>query len=140
MIYHHALVAVDLSDDSKKVIEKAAQLAKEGVKITLMNIIEPIAFNLGGGVPMDIGQLQEEQKTLASDTINKNAQAVGLEAPIYVIFGSPKQEIHSFVKQNNCDLIVVGSHGRHGFALLLGSTTQELLQSSPCDLLSINLI
>ncbi|MDF0677841.1 MAG: universal stress protein [Nitrosomonas sp.] len=29
-------------------------------------------------------------------------------------------------EQENVDLIVVGSHGRHGFALLLGSTANSI--------------
>ena len=35
------------------------------------------------------------------------------------------------------DLIVVGSHGRHGFALLLGSTSTGVLRGAQCDVLAV---
>ena len=35
------------------------------------------------------------------------------------------------------DLIVVGSHGRHGIALLLGSTANGVLHGAPCDVLAV---
>ena len=35
------------------------------------------------------------------------------------------------------DLIVVGSHGRHGLALLLGSTASGVLHGAPCDVLAV---
>ena len=37
------------------------------------------------------------------------------------------------------DLIVVGSHGRHGLALLLGSTANDVLHGAPCDVLAVRL-
>jgi len=42
-------------------------------------------------------------------------------------------------KEQGCDLIVVGSHGRHGLALLLGSTSNDLLHGAPCDTLAVAL-
>jgi universal stress protein A len=41
--------------------------------------------------------------------------------------------------EQNCDVIVVGSHGRHGLALLLGSTANDLLHGAPCDVLAVRL-
>ena len=38
-----------------------------------------------------------------------------------------------------CDLIVVGSHSRHGLGLLVGSTTDSVLHSAGCDVLAIHL-
>ncbi|MEO1899758.1 MAG: universal stress protein, partial [Methylococcales bacterium] len=37
------------------------------------------------------------------------------------------------------DLIVVGSHGRHGLALLLGSTANGVLHHAVCDVLAVRL-
>ncbi len=42
-------------------------------------------------------------------------------------------------KEHDCDLIVVGSHGRHGLALLLGSTANDVLHGAPCDVLAVSL-
>ena len=54
-----------------------------------------------------------------------------------MIFGRPESEIHSLAKELKVDLIVVGSHGKHGLSLLLGSTANGVLQGSPCDVLAV---
>ena len=43
------------------------------------------------------------------------------------------------VTDKRFDLIVVGSHGRHGLALLLGSTANDVLHGAPCDVLAVRL-
>lgn len=53
--------------------------------------------------------------------------------------GSPKTEIIRVATENQVDLIVVGSHGRHGLALLLGSTANGVLHHAPCDVLAVRL-
>ena len=42
-------------------------------------------------------------------------------------------------EEQSCDLIVVGSHGRHGLALLLGSTANDVLHGAPCDVIAVRL-
>jgi universal stress protein A len=53
--------------------------------------------------------------------------------------GSPKLEIIRVANENDVDLIVVGSHGRHGLALLLGSTANGVLHHATCDVLAVRL-
>ncbi len=55
----------------------------------------------------------------------------------HVVVGMPDTEIHRFADEHNVDLIVVGSHGRHGFALLLGSTSTGVLHGAQCDVLAV---
>ena len=56
-----------------------------------------------------------------------------------IAFGHPRQEIHRVATDQQCDLIVVGSHGRHGLALLLGSTANDVLHGAPCDVIAVRL-
>jgi len=39
--------------------------------------------------------------------------------------------------EQGADLIIVGSHGRHGLALLLGSTANGVLHGAACDVLAV---
>jgi universal stress protein A len=57
----------------------------------------------------------------------------------WLVWGVPKEEITQIAQQENVDLIVVGSHGRHGFALLLGSTANSILHHAHCDVLAVRL-
>jgi universal stress protein A len=61
------------------------------------------------------------------------------EAQTWLETGSPKQEITRIAEENAVDLIVVGSHGRHGLALLLGSTANGVLHQATCDVLAVRL-
>jgi universal stress protein A len=40
-------------------------------------------------------------------------------------------------KQIGADLIVLGSHGRWGLELLLGTTTDSVLGAADCDVLAV---
>jgi universal stress protein A len=57
----------------------------------------------------------------------------------WLVWGVPKQEIIEIAGQKQVDLIVVGSHGRHGLALLLGSTANSILHYAKCDVMAIRL-
>ena len=49
----------------------------------------------------------------------------------------PDTETHRLANEKGIDLIVVGSNGRHGFQLLLGSVSTGVLHGAPCDVLAV---
>jgi universal stress protein A len=143
MSYKHILVAVDLTEECDPVIKKAKDLAiASGAKLSLVHIVEPMAMAFGGDVPMYLSQLQQQQ----FDQAKEKLEALKLKYPdvrtgdSHLTYGQPRQEIHSLAKEQSVDLIVVGSHGRHGLSLLLGSTANDVLHGAPCDVLAVRLI
>ena len=142
MHYEHILVAVDLTDECDPVINRASESAKaNGAKLSLIHIVEPMAMAFGGDVPMDLSQLQQQQFDQAKERLERLiAKYPQLHKDYcHLNYGQPRQEIHALAKAQNCDLIVVGSHGRHGLALLLGSTANDVLHGAPCDVLAVSL-
>ena len=142
MPYHHILVAVDLTEECDPVIHRARELSvSNGAKLSLVHIVEPMAMAFGGDVPMDLSQLQQQQFDRSKQRLeNLKSKYPDLkDADCQLTFGQPRQEIHHFAKAEQCDLIVVGSHGRHGLALLLGSTANDVLHGAPCDVLAVHL-
>ncbi|MEQ4312961.1 universal stress protein [Pseudomonas syringae] len=142
MPYQHIVVAIDLTDECDPVIRRASMLADaSGAKFSVVHIVEPLAMAFGGDVPMDLSQLQQQQIDQAKEKLGK----LKLKYPqikddqSHLVFGQPRQEIHRLAKSQGCDLIVVGSHGRHGLALLLGSTANDVLHGAPCDVLAVSL-
>ena len=65
------------------------------------------------------------------------AEAVGTGSERLVRHGHPAEQIHGVAKELGADLIVIGTHGRHGFALLLGSTANAVLHGARCDILAV---
>ncbi|MCF6760016.1 universal stress protein [Pseudomonas fragi] len=142
MPYEHILVAVDLTDECDPVINRASESAKaNGAKLSLIHIVEPMAMAFGGDVPMDLSQLQQQQFDQAKERLERLiAKYPQLHKDFcHLNYGQPRQEIHALAKAQKCDLIVVGSHGRHGLALLLGSTANDVLHGAPCDVLAVSL-
>ncbi len=141
MAYQHILVAVDLTDDCQPVIRRAVALGQCcGSKVSLVHVVEPMAMAFGGDVPMDLSSLQQQQIEQARERLDGfTTQYAELAGNCVLAYGQPRQEIHRMAKEQGCDLIVVGSHGRHGLALLLGSTSNDLLHGAACDTLAVAL-
>jgi len=59
------------------------------------------------------------------------------DAACHLEVGSVKSEIFRLVESLSIDLLVVGSHGRHGLGLLLGSTANSVLHGASCDVLAV---
>lgn len=142
MPYTHILVAVDLTEECREVIQRAQALANSSsAKLSLINVVEPMAMAFGGDVPMDLSMLQQQQFEQARERLDNFAKGYPELAPEqrHLAYGQPRQEIHRLAEEQHCDLIVVGSHGRHGLALLLGSTANDVLHGAPCDVLAVRL-
>ncbi len=57
-----------------------------------------------------------------------------------VVKGIPFMEIITAAKDNQADLIVMGTHGKTGLKhILIGSVAERVIQRSPCPVLSIRL-
>lgn len=142
MPYQHILVAVDLTEECDPVMHRAQKLAaSSGSKLSVVHIVEPMAMAFGGDVPMDLSMLQQQQFDQARERLDKfSGKYPDLSAEHrHLAYGQPRQEIHRLSEEQQCDLIVVGSHGRHGLALLLGSTANDVLHGAPCDVLAVRL-
>ena len=142
MPYQHILIAVDLTDECHPVAERALAIAaSSGAKTSLVHIVEPMAMAFGGDVPMDLSMLQQQQFDQARERLQSFAgRYPQLSAEQrHLAYGQPRQELHRLAEEQGCDLIVVGSHGRHGLALLLGSTANDVLHGAPCDVLAVRL-
>ena len=56
---------------------------------------------------------------------------------LHLMIGRPESQIHQIAEDISADLIVVGSHGRQGLALILGSTANGVLHGAHCDVLAV---
>ncbi|GAA5317229.1 MAG: universal stress protein [Candidatus Pelagadaptatus aseana] len=137
--YTHILVGLDLTDDSEEVLERATALTKDcNAKLTLAHIIEPLTFAYGGDIPVDLTEIQMQLEIQAKETLSSIAKVLAAEvAGQHVIIGQPVDEMHQLAEQIGADLIIVGSHGRKGLALLLGSTANGVIHGAKCDVLAV---
>lgn len=153
--YQHILLAVDTAEESALAAAKAAELAHRfNAKLSLLHVVEASptqVINGQSGLAMEpltpLTPTTVEQENKLYEAKIKQAQemleqlAENLDMPPgnkWALYSpSTKQIIHDTAKEHKVDLIVVGSHGRHGLALLLGSTANAVLHGAPCDVLAV---
>ena len=139
--YQHILVGLDLSEESRQVIDRVKKsFDLDNVKLSLIHVQEPMSFAYGGDIPMDLGEIQSQMEERAQQSL----KSIGKELKVsednqHVIIGQPAAEMHRFAKEQDVDLIVVGTHGRHGFSLVLGSTANGVLHGCVCDVLAVRI-
>ncbi len=144
MSYQHILLAVDYSAHNDYVANKAKSLADiYQAKLSIIHVLDNIPMpdtNYGEVIPLNKESnydLLESEKIKLIDlgkrlAIDDNNQ--------WLVWGVPNQEICACAAQEKVDLIIVGSHGRHGLALLLGSTANSVLHHAHCDVLAVRLL
>ncbi len=139
--YTKILVGLDLTDESIAVIERAIAIGKpDNASIYLTHCIEPLSFSYGGDLPLDLTGMQETLHEQAVERLTNLAGDYAIAADqISVSVGRPDHEMHALAKELDAELIVVGSHGRHGLSLLLGSTSNAVIQGATCDVLAVRL-
>lgn len=141
--YQKILVAVDLSNESEMVLQKARRIAALDAEIHLVYVQEPMDNVYVGIVPQSaaysgLGDLEAQLGEELKQKLTVLGESFDLSPDhLHILNGSPAHEIHRFAKENECDLIVIGTHGQKGLQLLLGSTANAVLHGAGCDVLSV---
>lgn len=142
-MYKHILVAVDLTNTAERVIKKAQQLQGSDTKLSLIHAIDYLPY-MGFGETALITPTysipDEELISSAKKPIEDLQKKLGIEDSRLVIeLGNAATEIVRFADEHDVDLVVIGSHGRHGVKLLLGSTANGVLHHANCDVLAVRI-
>lgn len=137
--YRRILLAVDLTEESRPVADRAVALARlSEAELHVIHVIEPLSLAYGGDFPVDLSSVQEQIQEQAESHLAEFCASVRVPAERrHLIFGRAETEIHRIAEEADADLVVVGSHGRHGLALLLGSTANGVLHGSSRDVLAV---
>ncbi len=137
-MYTKVLFATDFDEVGIHAAHKAKKIADEnGAPLFLVHVVEPIPAYAYPGfagfaeVEVSIREQAEKELTAIAERLGVDAKHRFLE------FGSTKNEVLRVAEEQNIDLIVTGSHGKHGLALLLGSTAQAILHGAQCDMLIV---
>ncbi len=143
-MFKHLLVPVDGSSTSRQVVEKAIAIAQAfKSKVTLIYVIDPYAFT---GVGTDFSYGQAEYLSAATAEANEALKAAkqacqdhGIEVTGSVVEGhAVYRGILETAESVHADLLVMGSHGRHGLEkLVLGSVTAQVLSHTHLPVLVV---
>ncbi len=143
-MFKHILIPVDGSSTSQKAVEKAATLAATfGSDVTVIYVIDPYPFT-GLGSDFAYGQAEylnaaDAEASVALNAAKQSLQQAGVRVQTSVVEAHATwRGILDSAAKTGADLIVMGSHGRHGLEkLMLGSVTQRVLSHAHLPILVI---
>lgn len=134
------LVAHDGSAQADKALHEASRMAEKlGAEITIMTVAPDLCLT----------EVSDSECKLITESLFSEAEgsmkkvtnelaAKGIKAAIVIKNGHPAEEILDAAKQIGADMIVVGSHGRHGATrFFLGSVSSKIVEHAACHVLVI---
>jgi universal stress protein A len=140
--YKNIIIAVDFSTSADQIIQRALDIAKPNqAQVSLIHVVDhlpPLGFGEEPLIAPDWMIPEQELLNQAEKSLKNFADKHGLsEHKQQVLLGTPHMEIVRLAEESDVDLIVLGSHGRHGVRLLLGSTANGVLHHATCDVLAV---
>lgn len=139
-MYDNILVPTDGSEGMEAVIEHASNLA-EIHDATLHALYVANTASLSD-LPMEsswegVNSALRQQGERAVELVEQTVGELPVETGI--VEGSPSKEIVSYADEEDCDVIVMGTHGRSGVdRLLLGSVAERVVRSAPVPVLTVS--
>jgi nucleotide-binding universal stress UspA family protein len=137
------LCPVDFSEYSLKAYEYAQSLAQHyGAKLLLQHVVQPLTSTYPYyAFPDAIDELFWNLEASADQKLSELMSAQhgdGFEIRRFVHKGTIPDCILAFSASQEADLIVMGTHGRHGFDhLTMGSVTEKVLRKAHCPVLVV---
>jgi nucleotide-binding universal stress UspA family protein len=139
-LFKKILIATDGSKRTQNAVQTGLEIARvHKSKVYAVYVVDTVTFT---SVPMDVTwenmyQLLKEEGEEAVGRVKAEASP-GVEVETHVLEGNPALEITKFAKDNDCDLIVVGTLGKSGIdRILLGSVAEKVVRIAPCPVLVI---
>lgn len=106
--FRHIALAVDFGKNDQKVIQYAMQLGSKNSSFVLIHIVESVSARVMGNEAHDY----ETRRDMAHlDEYVALLKDKGYHAHGVLGFKKRAEEIARITKENNCDLLIIGSHG-----------------------------
>jgi universal stress protein A len=138
-MYKNILLASDFSPEAERAERRAVEVAnKYGAQLSLVHVVDYYpSMQLEGGLAM-LPNIEERLNEKAKEDLDACVLRLDIKLQdTHIGHGPPKGVIIDYANEIEADLIVLGSHGRHGFGLLLGSTATGVLHIAKCDVLAV---
>jgi nucleotide-binding universal stress UspA family protein len=141
------LLAIDDSKFSKAALQEVLALAPPaGTQVRILHVVEPPSVLVArgmGGYSANLRMIWEAQRKNGEALVERFAKqlaAKGFKVTMSVVQGEPRSKIVDVAAKWHADLIVVGSHGRHGLErFLMGSVSEAVVHHAPCSVQVVRL-
>lgn len=140
-MYDRILVPTDGSSGTRRAIDHAIQLAQAHEAtvhgIYVVNTASYASFSMETAWE-GIGDMLRDEGEAAVAELRSLAESAGVTVETEILEGSPSREVIRYAEESDCDLIVMGTHGRGGIdRLLLGSVAERVVRASEVPVLTV---
>jgi universal stress protein A len=137
--YRRILAAIDLTEHSRAVAQRACELASSGpAAVQLLHVVEFAPVTPPGDDILPVVQIDQELMERAQKQIVALARELNIAtSATRVEVGSARSEILRLAQEQASELIVIGARERHGLSLLVPHTEDSVLHGAPCDVLAV---
>src|SRR5881394_1665788 len=124
-MYKTILVTLDGTPSDRAIVEHVKQLAKLAQsRVVLLHVADGWAARTYGPDAVS-PEITEDRAYL--ETVRKELESEGISAEAELAFGNPPSEIVKWVRERNCDLVAMSTHGHRLLAdLFLGTTAHRV--------------
>lgn len=134
------LLATDFSPASAKPLRHALAIARYwGAKFYLAHVVSSVGLTMAG--PDAIAAAEQvvcRDAAQLEDDLSRSGALAGVQHEIIIRHGEIWPELQSIIRQENIDLVVIGTHGRHGIGkLLLGSVAEQIFRHADCMVVTV---
>ena len=137
------LVPLDLSEYAAHALPYALELATTfGASLHLLHVIDSQRAAAAGGAaffeygPDLLQRFEDDAHKALSEVAATLPQTATVNTAI--LQGPPHVQIVQFAREQDIDLIVMGTHGRSGLKhVIIGSVAEKVVQMAPCPVLSM---
>ena len=133
---------MDFSKSSEQALKYATFLAwTHSSELCLLHVIEHShaldQSMMSYAHPEIQGKLEDEVENYLSSLVIRVEECINIETDI--LEGKAFAEIIRKAREDDVDLIVMGSHGRSGLEhILIGSVAEKVTRKAPCPVLVVN--
>jgi len=134
------MIAIDISPEADQIMNKAMDMAeKYSAEVSLVHVVQPIIIETGYEmIPILTADIEDNLVKRAETHLVELAKKYKIEEKnTLVLMGAVKSELHREARERDIDLIIIGTHARHGVSLILGSTANAVMHGTPCDVLCV---
>jgi nucleotide-binding universal stress UspA family protein len=142
---NNVLVATDFGEASDAALRYGSELARRfGAALHVLHVAGDLAAypTPAAGLPLDVGPTQQALEDDARRTLDgllAEPDRSALRAQLVVLTSArPAQTILGYARDEQIDLIIVGTHGRRGLGyFFLGSVAQQVSRLAQCPVLTV---
>lgn len=127
------LVASDFTEASSKPLRHAISIARHfHARFYLAHVVSSVGFTIAGAEALELASSAARREVAELERkLAERGDLAGLSHEFIVREGDIREELEAIIREKQAELVVIGTHGRHGIEkLVLGSVAEQIFREA----------